>query len=119
MLYEVITILGGIYSGIFTPTESASVAVLTAITIGLATGRLRLSDFPRMMERSAEVNGVIGPIIGIALLFGQALSVLDVPALLVQAIADFTSSETAIILLMLLVFLAAGCVMETTSYNFV
>ncbi len=109
-----IIILGGIYSGVFTPTESASVAVLTAITIGLATGRLRISDFPQMMERSAEVNGVIGPIIGIALLFGQALSVLDVPALLVQAITEVTTSEIVIILLMLLVFLAAGCVMETT-----
>jgi tripartite ATP-independent transporter DctM subunit len=109
-----VIILGGIYSGTFTPTESASVAVLTAITIGLATGKLHLRDFPRMMERSAMVNGVIAPIIAIALLFAQALSVLDVPALLVGAINDFTTKEWAIILLMLVVFLLAGCVMETT-----
>ncbi len=109
-----VIILGGIYSGIFTPTESASVAVLTAITIGFATRRLRLRDFPRMMERSAMVNGVIAPIIGIALLFAQALSVLDVPALLVEAINETTTNEWVIILLMLAVFLVAGCVMETT-----
>jgi len=107
-------ILGGIYSGIFTPTESASIAALTAITIGLATGKLRLSDFPRMMERSAEVNGVIGPIIAIALLFAQALSVLGVPNILVESIQEFTTSATVIILLMMLSFFIAGGIMETT-----
>jgi tripartite ATP-independent transporter DctM subunit len=107
-------ILGGIYSGIFTPTESASVAVLTAIVIGFSTKQLRLSDFPRMMERSAEVNGVIAPIIGIALLLAQALATLDVPQLLVQNITSLTEDPTLVVLLMLGVFVAAGCVMETT-----
>lgn len=107
-------ILGGIYSGIFTPTESASVAVLTAIAVGFWTRQLRLSDFPRMMERSAEVNGVIAPIIGIALLLAQALAALDVPQALVQSITAFTEDPTTVILLMLCVFLIAGCVMETT-----
>lgn len=107
-------ILGGIYSGIFTPTESASVAVLTAITVGFWTRQLRLADFPRMMERSAEVNGVIAPIIGIALLLAQALASLDVPQAMVQGITSFTENPTAVILLMLGVFLIAGCVMETT-----
>jgi len=107
-------ILGGIYSGIFTPTESASVAALTAITIALLTGKLRLADFPKMMERSAEVNGVIGPIIAIALLFAQALSVLGVPNLLVQSIEQYTTNQTAIILLMMASFFVAGCIMETT-----
>ena len=107
-------ILGGIYSGIFTPTESASVAVLTAITIGFGTKQLRLSDFPRMMERSAEVNGVIAPIIGIALLLAQALAALEVPQSFVQSIGALTDNPTAVILLMLGVFVVAGCIMETT-----
>ncbi len=107
-------ILGGIYSGIFTPTESASVAVLTAIAIGFGTKRLRLSDFPRMMERSAKVNGVIAPIIGIALLLAQALAALEVPQTLLGAITALTDDPTAIVFLMLLVFVLAGCVMETT-----
>ncbi|NQU60727.1 MAG: TRAP transporter large permease [Rhodospirillales bacterium] len=107
-------ILGGIYSGIFTPTESASVAVLTAITIGFGTKQLRVSDFPRMMERSAEVNGVIAPIIGIALLLAQALAALEVPQSFVQGITNFTDNPVAVTLLMLFVFVAAGCIMETT-----
>ncbi|MDH3919552.1 MAG: TRAP transporter large permease subunit, partial [Rhodospirillales bacterium] len=42
-------ILGGIYSGIFTPTEAAAVAVGTTITIGLLQGSLTLADFPKML----------------------------------------------------------------------
>jgi len=107
-------ILGGIYSGIFTPTESASVAVLAAITIGFATRKLRISDFPRMMERSAQVNGVIAPIIAIALLLAQALTALQIPQMFVESVMSVASSPTAIIMLMFAVFLVAGCVMETT-----
>lgn len=107
-------ILGGIYSGIFTPTESASVAVLVAIAIGFATKRLRVSDFPRMMERSAEVNGVIAPIIGIALLFAQALAALEIPQALVGNVTGFTENPTLLILVMLAVFLLAGSIMEIT-----
>jgi TRAP-type C4-dicarboxylate transport system permease large subunit len=73
-----------------------------------------VADFPRMMERSAEVNGVIAPIIGIALLFAQALAALEIPQALVESVAGFTDNPNLLILAMLLVFLLAGCVMETT-----
>lgn len=107
-------ILGGIYTGTFTPTESASVAVLVAMTIGFATKRLRLADFPGMMERSAEVTGIIGPIIGVALVLSQALSALGVPSAITQGISPYVDSPALIIWMMFLIFLIAGCLMETT-----
>jgi tripartite ATP-independent transporter DctM subunit len=107
-------ILGGIYSGVFTPTEAAAVAVVTTITIGLLEGTLELSDFPKMLESSAKVNGVIVPIIAFALPLAQALAALEVPQTFVQSITEFTDDPAAIILLMLAVFILAGCVMETT-----
>ena len=87
---------------------------MTAIAIGFGTRQLRVSDFPRMMERSAEVNGVIAPIIGIALLLAQALAALEVPQAFVQGISAFGENPIAVILLMLGVFVIAGCIMETT-----
>jgi tripartite ATP-independent transporter DctM subunit len=107
-------ILGGIYSGVFTPTEAAAVAVVTTITIGLLEGTLRLSDFPKMLESSARVNGVIVPIIAFALPLAQALAALEVPQTFVQSITGLTDDPGIIILLMLAVFILAGCVMETT-----
>ncbi len=107
-------ILGGIYSGIFTPTEAAAVAVVTSITIGMLQGTLTLADFPKMLESSAKVNGVIVPIIAFALPLAQVLSALEVPQTFVQGITALTDDPTLIVLMMLGVFIAAGCVMETT-----
>src|SRR3546814_15929347 len=57
-----VVILGGIYSGIFTPTAAAAVAVVTTIVIGLFRGTLTLHHFPKMLLSSAKVNGVLLPI---------------------------------------------------------
>ncbi len=107
-------ILGGIYSGVFTPTEAAAVAVVTTIIIGLLQGTLTLDDFPKMLLSSAKVNGVIVPIIAFALPLAQALAALEVPQTFVQSITAVTEDPTMIVLLMLGIFILAGCVMETT-----
>ncbi len=109
-----IIIWGGIYSGVFTPTEAAAAAVVVTIAIGLWQGTLTLADFPKMLESSAKVNGVIVPIIAFAVPLAQALAALNVPQAMVQQISALTSDPTLIILMMLGVLILAGCVMETT-----
>lgn len=109
-----VIIWGGIYSGVFTPTEAAAAAVVVTIGVGFWQGTLELADFPKMLESSAKVNGVIVPIIAFALPLAQALAALNVPQSIVQEISQYTSDPTLIILMMLGVFILAGCVMETT-----
>jgi C4-dicarboxylate transporter DctM subunit len=106
-------ILGGIYSGVFTPTESAAVAVTAAVAVGLAQGRLTLADFPAMLGTSARVCGVVLPIIAVALLFGQALTVLDVPQKFVGWVMGFGTGPTEVVLLLLLIWIVSGMFMET------
>jgi C4-dicarboxylate transporter DctM subunit len=106
-------ILGGIYSSVFTPTESAAVAVAVALLIGMIQRTLTLADFPAMLGTSARVCGVVLPIIAVALLFSQALTVVDVPQRFVAFILSFGTSKTTIILLMLLIWIVAGMFMET------
>ena len=107
-------ILGGIYSGIFTPTEAAAVAVVTTIIIGLFQRTITLADFPKMLASSAKVNGVIVPIIAFSLPLAQTLAALEVPQGFVYAMTSMTDSETLIILMMIFILIIAGCVMETT-----
>ena len=109
-----IIILGGIYSGVFTPTEAAAVAVGTTIVIGLLQRTLTLADFPKMLVSSAKVNGVILPIIAMSLPLAQALAALNVPQGVVFAVTELTEDPYVIILLMIGILIAAGCVMETT-----
>jgi len=107
-------ILGGIYSGVFTPTESAAVAVAVALAVGMLQRTIHLRDFPAMLETSARVNGVILPILAVAVLFSQALTVLGVPQSLVITLTSITESRVPLILLMLAIFIIAGMFMETT-----
>jgi C4-dicarboxylate transporter DctM subunit len=109
-----VIILGGIYSGVFTPTEAAAVAVGAALLIGMIQRRIRLADFPAMLGTSARVCGVVLPIIAVALLFAQALTVLDVPQRFVEWVISFGASRTEIILLMLVIWVVSGMVMEAT-----
>jgi len=107
-------ILGGIYSGVFTPTESAAVAVAVALLVGMLQRTIRLSDFPAMLETSARVNGVILPIIAVAIVFAQALTVLGVPQALVSGLTSLTENHVVLTLIMLAIFILAGMFMETT-----
>ena len=107
-------ILGGIYSGIFTPTESASVAVIITLIIGFMQKKIRLSDVPKMLETSSKVSGVIVPIIAMSLPFAQTLASLEVPQYFVYTMTSLTENPYLIMLAMVVILMVAGCVMETT-----
>ncbi len=104
----------GIFSGQLTPTEAGATAVVVTILLGFILGTLRLSDFPSMLVSSAKVNGVILPIIAFSLPLAQALAIMGVPQGFVTAVTGLTQDPTLLILLMIGILIAAGCVMETT-----
>ncbi len=108
-----VIILGGIYSGMFTPTEAAGVAVMVGIAIGLVQGTLSWRDFPKMLLSSAKINGMILPIIAMSLPLAQTLAILEIPQTFVTVMMDLTDDKTALILIMIAILIAAGCVMET------
>ncbi|GJL81154.1 MAG: hypothetical protein DHS20C01_07880 [marine bacterium B5-7] len=107
-------ILGGIYSGIFTPTEAAGVAVVLIITIGLTKKTITWSDVPDMLLSSVKVNGVIVPIIALSLPMAQALSLLQIPQTLVADLTSISDSPVFIIGIMIVIFMMAGAFMEAT-----
>lgn len=109
-----VIILGGIYSGWFTPTESAAAAAAVALTIGLIQKRITAAQFPTMLGTSARVCGVILPIIAVALLFAQALTVVDVPQKFVELVMSFGGEKNTVIFMMLALWVIAGCFMETS-----
>ena len=107
-------IFTGIFSGSLTPTEAGATAVVITILIGFIVGTLKLSDFPSMLVSSAKVNGVILPIIAFSLPLAQALATMGVPQGFVSAVTSLSSEPYVVILLMIGILVAAGCVMETT-----
>ena len=104
----------GIFSGRLTPTEAGATAVIVTIAMGFLLGTLKLSDFPAMLVSSAKVNGVILPIIAFSLPLAQALAILGVPQGFVAAATSVSEAPWVLILMMVMILIAAGCVMETT-----
>lgn len=107
-------IFAGIFSGRFTPTEAGATAVVVTIIMGFMLGTLKLSDFPSMLISSAKVNGVILPIIAFSLPLAQTLAAMGVPQGFVYGVTSVTDNPYLLIVLMIVILIAAGCVMETT-----
>jgi tripartite ATP-independent transporter DctM subunit len=104
----------GIFSGRLTPTEAGATAVVVTIIMGFILGTLKLSDFPAMLVSSAKVNGIILPIIAFSAPLAEALAIMGVPQGFVTAVTSLTDDPYLLILLMIGILIAAGCVMETT-----
>lgn len=104
----------GIFSGRLTPTEAGATAVVVTIVMGFILRTLTLADFPSMLVSSAKVNGVILPIIAFSAPLAEALAIMGVPQGFVASVTSLTDDPYVLILLMIGILIAAGCVMETT-----
>lgn len=108
-------ILAGIYGGIFTPTEAAAVAVAYCLLVGLfVTRELKVAELPKILNRSADINGLIAPVIAMALILSQILAVLGVPEMGVNALLGISDNPTILTLCILAILLVAGAIMEAT-----
>ncbi|MFV0438219.1 MAG: TRAP transporter large permease [Desulfopila sp.] len=103
-------ILGGIISGVFTPTEAAVVAVVYAFLISFFVYRtLQLKDLLPMMVGAATTSAMILIIMGAASVFGWIVTMENVPSLIRDVIVSATDQQWVVLLILNLVFLLAGC----------
>ena len=108
-----VIILGGIYSGVFTPTEAAAVAVGYVVLVEMLINRsIGFRDLVDSFGRAAIVTGVLGPIIAFSVLLGETLAILRVPSDLVTFFLDLSVGRTGSIALIILVLLIVGCILE-------
>ncbi len=111
-----VIILGGIYGGIFTPTEAAVVAVVYALIIGLFVYKeLDLSTVWVKLFDSAKTTGTILIIVATGTVLGRVLTLEQIPTMVATALQSFTDSRFVILLVIDLILLVVGCLMETTS----
>jgi tripartite ATP-independent transporter DctM subunit len=111
-----VIVLGGIYGGIFTPTEAAAIGVLYGAIVGLFVYReLAFSDLPRIFLSSMKTMSIVVFIIATASAFGWVVSSEQIPEQIAQLILNATSSRVIILLLVNLLLLALGCVIDTLA----
>ncbi len=108
-----IIIVGGIWSGIFTPTESGAVASAYAIFLGMVIYReVSFKDLLDVFRNTIEFTAIILFIISIAGLYGWLLVRLQIPMTLAEGVIELTTNPTVLMLVMMLFFLIVGCFMS-------
>lgn len=110
-----VVIVGGVLTGIFTPTESGAVACVIAVISGFIYKTLRVEEIPQMLLRAAKASASIMFIIACGNIMGWSMAVDGIPAMLQQFILGLTSNYYLVIALMLLILVIVGCLMEATA----
>ncbi|HZL62498.1 MAG TPA: TRAP transporter large permease subunit [Pseudolabrys sp.] len=115
-LMLVFIVLGGIYSGIFTPTEAAAVAAVYAFFITVFVYRdLKLSEVPRVLLNAANLSAMLLYIITNAVLFSFLMTHEQIPQAMAAWILDQHFSVWAFLLVVNIILLMAGNVMDPSS----
>lgn len=111
-----IIILGGILFGVFTATESAAVAVVYALFVGMFVyGRIKVRDLVGLFREGAVTSAIVMFIIATASIFSWIAAIEDIPARLAGALLGLTKHPVGLLLLINLVLLIAGTFVETTA----
>ena len=115
-LFTPIIILGGILTGIFTPTEAAAVAVLYAMLIGFFVYRnFRLRDLPSVLLEMVRNSGSVFIILSAASILGWLLASEQIPELVGQQIMNLSSNKYTALLIINVILLIIGMFMDMTA----
>ena len=109
----IIIILGGIYGGIFTPTEAASVAVVYGFIVSFFIYKeLKMEDLPTVLLNTAALSGVVLLVLATASMFSFILTFDRIPHAIAQFIVTYADNWILFIILVHIVFLMLGMIMD-------
>ncbi len=115
-----VIILGGIYGGIFTPTEAAVVACVWGLFVSIVIYKeMDLKKFALCLNNTVKTTGMCLIMASIALAFGRVLTLLGVPNAIAGAITSLTDSKVLILLLFNVILFIAGMFLETLAAVFI
>jgi C4-dicarboxylate transporter DctM subunit len=111
-----VIIIGGIYGGVFTPTEAAAVAAVYGIFVGMFIYKeLKLKDFPRIIFQAVIGTTIIMFLVGAANVFGWLLTNLQIPHQVGAFVASLTSSPLLFLLAMNVLLLVIGTMVNASA----
>ena len=109
-------VLGGIYSGVVTPTESAIIAVFYSLIVGKFVYKtLTLKKIYKALLDAAKLSAPVMFLLGGATLFGRVLTIAHIPTMLANWMLSISSNKTVIMLMIMIFFLISGMFIDTTS----
>jgi C4-dicarboxylate transporter DctM subunit len=111
-----VIILGGIYTGIFTPTEAAVVATVYSLVIGVFVYReITWKIWIDSLKATAEMNGLTALLLGFSMAFSGFLAMAQLPVKINAFLTSHIANSVVMILLILLILLILGCFIDNIS----
>lgn len=111
-----VVVIGGIYTGIFTPTEAAAVGLVYSLLITMLLYRtLSIRQLPRVCLEGLTTSCMIGMIIVGAHFFGKIMTILGIPQQITALVVEHNFSPLLFIFAINLVLLVLGAILETVS----
>ncbi|MBQ3965252.1 MAG: TRAP transporter large permease subunit, partial [Treponema sp.] len=115
-----VIILGGIYGGVFTPTEAAAVAAVYGLIVGMFIYReVRLKDMVQILVDSAKTTGSIMIIIGSATLFSYVCTLFGISHAAEEILEAVSANRIVFLLVINIIFLIAGCFIDANSAMYI
>jgi C4-dicarboxylate transporter, DctM subunit len=110
-----VLVIGGLYGGVFTPTEAGGVGAGGAIIIGVLRGRLSPAQLLQSLLHATRTTAAIFTVLIGALLFGYFLTVTETPQNVTTFLTGLGLSRYGVLALIMLMYLALGCLMDALA----
>jgi C4-dicarboxylate transporter, DctM subunit len=115
MLLLFIFVIGGLYGGLFTPTEAGGVGATGALLIGVVRGRLTRSEIRRSLLQAVRTAAAVLTVLIGALLFGYFLTVTQTPQKVTVFLTGLGLGRYGVLALIMLMYLVLGCLMDSLA----
>ncbi|SUB75652.1 TRAP transporter large permease [Peptoniphilus indolicus] len=111
-----IIILGGIYSGIFTPTEAAAIGVVYSLILGMAIYReIKIYELPGALLKAMETSAMVGIIMGAANLLSWIMSVTNIGSTIALYLSEIITNKYVYLLVLMIILFFVGALMDTVA----
>ncbi|MEC8963582.1 MAG: TRAP transporter large permease [Pseudomonadota bacterium] len=110
-----VLVIGGIYGGVFTPTEAAGIGAGGALLLALARGVRSWRDYYDVLVNSARTTAMLFAVLFGALIFSNFVNRAGLPTALLDFVNSFDMSSLVVLLVILAIYIILGCVFESLS----
>ena len=110
-----VILIGGIVTGVCTPTEAAVVAAVYSLVVSFATKSIKLTDLPAIIDETVKTTAMVMLIASASCVLGWCLTAVLIPVHAAAAISEIVPNKIAAILLVNLLFLIVGMFMDGTA----
>ena len=110
----IVIVIGGILAGVFTPTESAAIAVVYCLVLGFIYKAIKVGDLPRILIDATLTTAIVMLLVGVSTIMAWVMAFSGIPAAISSGLLGLTDSPTLILILIMVILLIVGTFMDPT-----